>query len=141
MGPRVRAPSLRIHGGEPVSQQHTPGPWKWSNLHTPWNDWALMACDADGTFILDSLQGTRVRGEHSMLPLDPDHPDARLIAAGLGIARGAYDMPFVVQWYGDHGVLDGAVKHAEHHRAEHERVLSAVERLDGRALQVVAEEV
>ncbi len=68
------------------AREHTPGTWEWSNAT---GEWMLVTPDRGRLVVLDfvrkGMQGAapRVRDIDRclMLDFDPDHPDARLIAA------------------------------------------------------------
>lgn len=69
--------------------QHTPGPWAWQRL----GELCLVGQHGRRPIVLTTLQRNAqlcVRDERGVLkPLDPDHPDARLIAAAPDLLEAA----------------------------------------------------
>lgn len=87
-------------------QKQTPGPWQWVNLGGQWH---LCRCDNVRTVVMTTVVEKRhwdgdspetvvlaVRDEGGRLvPLTPDHPDARLIVAAPDLAEG---LEMAIRW-------------------------------------------
>ena len=64
--------------------KHTPGPWKWASMGQEtvlWGEHGMRPIVLD--FVRKGMQGAapRIRKGGIMYPFEPEHPDARLIAA------------------------------------------------------------